>query len=233
MIRLTLNFAGRSIRNYNFDQDVICIGREASCDIQIDNLGVSRRHATIEQEDGQFFLQDLQSHNGIFVKGRRVERHRLNDVDEFFIGKYSIEFETMELTVQEPEPEAVEPDENENLQDMTFRMDKSEIDRLLGKSALANMPKLSQIAPDGEQWTVHLNGQYFLIGKHPKSTIKLKGLLAPTFGAVLIRTEKNFHLLTLSKRIGLKVNGARAFEKQLDEGDVIEIGKRKFRYSLR
>jgi len=233
MIRLTLNFAGRPIGNYNFEQDEICIGREPGCDIQIDNIGVSRRHASIEIQDGQYIVRDLKSHNGVFVKGQRVEQHRLSDVDEFFIGKYSIEFESLNVTVQEPEPDALQVLKGDDMQDMTFRLDKAEIAQLLGASALANMPKLSQIAPEGESWTVQLEGHYFLIGKHPKSTVRLKGLFAPRFGAALIKSDKTFHLLTLSKSLGLKVNGAEIFEKQLEEGDVIEFGKRKFRYSIR
>jgi pSer/pThr/pTyr-binding forkhead associated (FHA) protein len=233
MIRLTLNFAGRAIGKYNFDQELICIGREPTCDIQIDNIGVSRRHAAIEREDGQYVLKDLQSHNGVFVKGQKVEKHRLGEVDEFFIGKYSIEFESLKVTVQEPVPDVPATLEARTGQDMTFRLDKAEIDRLLGASALANMPKLSQIAPEGEKWTVQLEGHYFLIGKHPKSTIRVEGLLAPLCGALLVRCEKHFRLLNLSRWLGLKVNGAKVFEKQLEEGDVLEFGKRKFRYSFR
>ena len=233
MIRLTLNFAGRSIGSYNFDQDVICIGREPTCDVQIDNIGVSRRHAAIEIQDGNYVLKDLQSHNGVFVKGQKVEKHRLREVDEFFIGKYSIGFESLSVTVQEPVPALAAELEKQGGQDMTFRLDKSEIERLLGASALANMPKLSQIAPEGEKWTVQLEGHYFLIGKHSKATIRAEGLFAPLCGAVLIRCDKNFRLLNLSRRLGLKVNGERIFERQLVDGDVLEFGKRKFRYSFR
>ncbi len=233
MIRLTLNFAGRSIGNFNFDQDVISIGREPACDVQIDNIGVSRRHATIEAEDGSYYLKDLQSHNGVFVKGQKVQTHRLGKVDEFFIGKYSIEFESLTVTAPEPVPEVADVLKKDGHQDMTFRLDKSEIDRLIGASAVASTPKLSQVAPEGECWTVQLEGNYFLFGKHPRSTVKVEGLFAPMFGAVLIRSDKRFHLLNLSKRMGLKVNGEKIFEKQLEDGDVLEFGKRKFRYSLR
>lgn len=233
MIRLTLNFAGRSIGNFNFDKDVICIGREASCDVQIDNIGVSRRHATIEAENGDYYLKDQESHNGVFVKGKKVEKHRLGEVDEFFIGKYSIGFESLSVTVQEPGPDLNQLIQKDKGQDMTFRLDRTEIDRLIGASALANMPKLCQIAPEGQNWTVQLEGHYFLFGKHPKSTVRLEGFLAPIFGAVLIRCEKKFHLLCLSRRMGLTVNGQKIFEKQLENGDVLAFGKRKFRYSLR
>ena len=50
MFRLTLNFAGKSVQKFNFDQDAVCIGRDPSCDILIDNIGISRRHATIDPD---------------------------------------------------------------------------------------------------------------------------------------------------------------------------------------
>ena len=43
-------------------------------------------------------------------KGGIDARHRLAETDEFFIGKYSIEFESIDVTVQEPLPD-VEVDE--------------------------------------------------------------------------------------------------------------------------
>jgi pSer/pThr/pTyr-binding forkhead associated (FHA) protein len=230
---LTLNFAGRPIGKFNFEQEVVCIGREPTCDVHIDNIGVSRRHATIERTEGRYVLKDLKSHNGTFVKGQKVQHHKLGDSDEFFIGKYSIEFETLDLSVQAPEPQAVTEFEENGMQDMTFRLDKTEIERLIGASAMANIPKLAQIAPEGEKWTVQLEGHYFLIGKHPKATIKLTGLFAPLFGGVMVRSAEAFHLICLNKRTGMKINGQKFLDQVLNDGDIIEIGKRKYRYALR
>jgi len=52
------------------------VGREPECDIYIPNKTVSRDHAEIEvNADGkQHFLTDLDSHNGTFVNGNRINR---------------------------------------------------------------------------------------------------------------------------------------------------------------
>jgi membrane-bound lytic murein transglycosylase D len=50
------------------------IGRIEECDICIQNEFVSRAHASAEFEDGQWWVKDLKSSNGIFVDGKRVER---------------------------------------------------------------------------------------------------------------------------------------------------------------
>jgi len=50
------------------------IGRDASCDVHLDDPLVSRRHASIEFADGLWWLNDLGSRNGTLLNGRRVSR---------------------------------------------------------------------------------------------------------------------------------------------------------------
>ena len=87
MIRVTMQFGGKPIRKYTFDKPLISIGREQGCDIVVENIGASRRHATIEKTENGFVLTDLKSHNGTFVKGEKVFHHELTDSDEFFISE--------------------------------------------------------------------------------------------------------------------------------------------------
>lgn len=50
------------------------IGRSPSCDITINDIAVSREHAVIFHDDeGNTFLTDLNSSNGTFVNGKRLE----------------------------------------------------------------------------------------------------------------------------------------------------------------
>lgn len=50
------------------------IGREADCDLVVDDPRASRRHAQLEvQPDGRVVLRDLDSANGTFVDDRRIE----------------------------------------------------------------------------------------------------------------------------------------------------------------
>ena len=57
---------------------------------------VSRRHARIVLQDGQYFLEDQGSTNGTFVnRGRRLEpgqRQPLRDGDEIIVGKTFLRF---------------------------------------------------------------------------------------------------------------------------------------------
>ena len=76
--------------------EITSIGRDAmQNDIAIDDEAVSRQHARVKLEDGQFVLYDLASTNGTFVNGEQIYRHVLADGDRITIGE--TEFIFMEV----------------------------------------------------------------------------------------------------------------------------------------
>jgi len=68
------------------------IGRSPECDIFLDDVTVSRRHAEILHEGEIYRIRDLGSLNGTFVNRQRVESAELHDDDEVQIGKYRLTF---------------------------------------------------------------------------------------------------------------------------------------------
>ena len=55
------------------------IGRERGCDVELADTQVSRRHAEVSLVNGQWVVRDLQSSNGVFVDGRRVDSAPIGD----------------------------------------------------------------------------------------------------------------------------------------------------------
>ncbi len=53
---------------------VITLGRDEGCAVRFDDALVSRRHAEIGFADGAWRLTDLDSRNGTFLDGQRVQR---------------------------------------------------------------------------------------------------------------------------------------------------------------
>ena len=68
------------------------IGRSPDCDVFLDDVTVSRRHALVVRRNGQFFIEDKGSLNGTFLNRRRIESGPLEDGDELQIGKYKLTF---------------------------------------------------------------------------------------------------------------------------------------------
>lgn len=68
------------------------IGREPHCDVFLQHASVSHRHAEIQREGGEYYVEDLESTNGTMVNRERIERQRLCDGDVIAVGKFRLRF---------------------------------------------------------------------------------------------------------------------------------------------
>ena len=68
------------------------IGRSPDCDIFLDDVTVSRKHAVLVHRDEAYYIEDQGSLNGTFLNRRRIESGRLENGDELQIGKYKLSF---------------------------------------------------------------------------------------------------------------------------------------------
>ena len=68
------------------------IGRSPECEVFLDDVTVSRRHAELVREGETFSIRDLGSLNGTYVNRRRIESAVLENDDEVQIGKYRLTF---------------------------------------------------------------------------------------------------------------------------------------------
>jgi ribosomal protein L40E len=83
---------GRSGETFPLEGERVTVGRSPDCDIFLDDVTVSRKHAAITKDGNAFSIQDEGSLNGTFVNRRRVEGAELEDGDEIQIGKYRLTF---------------------------------------------------------------------------------------------------------------------------------------------
>jgi pSer/pThr/pTyr-binding forkhead associated (FHA) protein len=74
------------------DADSTTAGRSTKSDIFLDDVTVSRRHATFERSGTSFTVRDLGSLNGTYVNRERVDDAVLKAADEVQIGKYRLTF---------------------------------------------------------------------------------------------------------------------------------------------
>jgi pSer/pThr/pTyr-binding forkhead associated (FHA) protein len=73
--------------------EITSTGRHEASDILLDDVSVSRHHAIFTRTaSGRITLRDLNSLNGTYVNGKRVEETALHSADEVQIGKFKLVF---------------------------------------------------------------------------------------------------------------------------------------------
>ena len=70
------------------------LGRSGECDVVLHDRSISRKHAVLTCQDGQWFVQDLGSTNGVSKGGKKAERIELSDGDEFALGDLPLRLRT-------------------------------------------------------------------------------------------------------------------------------------------
>ena len=81
---------GHPVRQRPFTGPTMVVGRDPKVDLFIDNLGVSRRHATVSWEQGEFYIEDLGSSNGTWGGKERIGKHRLDHDTKARLGKFEL-----------------------------------------------------------------------------------------------------------------------------------------------
>jgi pSer/pThr/pTyr-binding forkhead associated (FHA) protein len=77
---------------FRLDQPVTAAGRHLDSNIVLDDITVSRRHAEIRCETGEFQVVDVGSLNGTYVNGEPIHSAVLTNGDEIRMGKFRLMF---------------------------------------------------------------------------------------------------------------------------------------------
>jgi len=83
---------GRAGETFVPENERTTIGRSPECEIFLDDVTVSRKHAVLVRTPEGFRIEDQGSLNGTFVNRRRIESGELSDGDEVQVGKYRLTF---------------------------------------------------------------------------------------------------------------------------------------------
>lgn len=90
--RLVLSLKGAQVTEAYLVPGRCVIGRTSDNDLQVESKYVSRHHAQIVTTSDGSWIEDLNSTNGIFVRGKRVRRHRLAEGDVVNIGLHELTY---------------------------------------------------------------------------------------------------------------------------------------------
>ncbi len=99
MFSLKITTGDQRVRNYEFTKAAVTVGRETENDIVLDDLRVSRHHLLFQLEQDTLRVTDLNSGNGTFLNGQRMEIHsavKLEEGNRVKLG--STEIEILDVT---------------------------------------------------------------------------------------------------------------------------------------
>ena len=88
--QLSIYYAGE---RFSVNKDRFIIGRgKQSSDLTIKDPNVSRQHAMVEFLNGQYYIVDMGSTNGVEYAGQRVQRKVINEGDVFKVCDHELRF---------------------------------------------------------------------------------------------------------------------------------------------
>jgi pSer/pThr/pTyr-binding forkhead associated (FHA) protein len=246
MAKLYLKFEQSVLKEIPLTQAATTIGRLPDNTVQIDNLAVSGHHAKIYFNDGHYVIEDLGSLNGTYVNNKRVGKATLIHGDQVLIGKHVVEFKNegalaLGASVAKPGPAAPKLDatvvlDTRRAQEMIAEKGAplATARTVTGESVAAGerIGLLTVASGKTDQSRYVLTGKMTMIGKSSMATIRLKGMFAPTTAALISKRDNKYFIAPSERKIKLKVNSEDSpNQRELKEGDVIEVGSFKATFS--
>ncbi len=258
MAKLYLRFEQNDqvLKEVPLTQATTTIGRLPDNSVQIDNLAVSGHHAKIAWDQDHYVVEDLGSLNGTYVNNERVGKATLKHGDQVKIGKHLVEFKH-----EGPVPNfaaAAKTGPATPKLEATMMLDTKQAREQLADK---NMPANAGSGPLGisrpawmsdpfaaskdriglldilegktDQEKYVLAGKMTMIGKSSMASIKLKGFFAPTTAALISKRDNKYFISPSEDKAKLKINGEEVVsQRELNAGDIIEVGKVKAAFSF-
>lgn len=207
--------------SYDFSQPVISMGRDPDNDIQIPLTTVSRNHARIFWEMGDYFLEDLGSTHGTEHNGSRIprgEKRMLRDGDRIKVVTFAITFKTTANTSLDRQP-------GEKTEALARRMAQEVLSRLGGDSADPPALRIMNGPDEGKRYELAEDATELVLGRSPECDITLNDQNVSRRHCLIKRDWHGFTAQDLGSKNGVLRNGTAIQGAQLiKDGDEIQIG---------
>ena len=88
--RVIIEVDGKIVGERKLDKPILTVGRLSGNDIQVPSQRVSRLHAKIRWENNVWVIEDVESLNGLVIRGQLVERHVLSNGDRIHVAPTAV-----------------------------------------------------------------------------------------------------------------------------------------------
>jgi len=239
----------QKLRDLLILKETVIIGRSKEADIQIlDNL-VSRKHARISRTVDKYYVEDLQSANGVFLNGKRIKKKTsFSENDEIRIGLkvFKLDESSSELSdftaIRTENITKKYPNDYVGLKPMSFNIPARSFIALMGpsgcgKTTLMNMLNGANPATSGKVYIhgLELTSNFDLLKQKiayvPQDDIVHKELTVnkSLFYAAKLRMNKDTTNKEIKQRINEVCKNLNINDKEIRENKIKDLsgGQRK------
>lgn len=229
-----IDFVGKTAQPYKVSKNSIWIGRDPNGDIVLDAdaVMVSRRHAEIRNDNGNYFVFDNGSFNGTLVNGQRISAPTPlyhNDEVQLGLGGPVLRFNM---------PSRIAPKGASHAGQRGVAVSQmGDLDAMLAEGGSKTMvfkagdisQQISKAKADSAQPTLLMSltfgsKQELVIGRAENNDIRLDGLQISNQHARLVRTASGIDIEDLNSTNGVFIDGIRITRRALTLNDSVQIG---------
>jgi pSer/pThr/pTyr-binding forkhead associated (FHA) protein len=244
------------VREVPIGTTAVVIGRDESADIRVEDKKVSRRHASFKLIDGEPWVEDLGSANGVKINGKRInKRQKIVGDDKVKVGGYQVTLrdlsENTGATNAKDDPRAT----NERARakssnvgaDLSDGISRDEVtpNRTQALGAVAVKSKKGPTLPDdgrspvleaidepvkGERFVLH-SGEN-IIGRLEECDIPVLDGSVSRQHARVVYARDRVSVSDLGSSNGTFVNDTRVEMAELTNGDSLRVGNIRFKVEL-
>ncbi len=219
-VRLRVVNAGEQEQSelvYEFEQDLVRIGRGPAADVRLPDPTVSALHAAIRLRGSRYVLLDEGSTNGTWVGGRRLpvgRPHPLSDGEEIQVGIFRIRFDG---AVAVAEPTAV---------DRTGALARVLVRRVLSGEEDLQPPRLLLLNGSRAGETIELPPPpaRLVVGRATDCDVVLDDADASRRHCELLVRLESVQVVDLGSKNGTFVGDRRIEQASLRHGDQLTVG---------
>ncbi|MEM7360442.1 MAG: FHA domain-containing protein [Pseudomonadota bacterium] len=213
-------------KQFELGEGRVTIGRTDDNSVVLADPGVSRQHAAIEYDDGDYYVVDLGSSNGVFLNSQRVEKGKLKYWDEIQIHNFVIKFMAKPgLGAADDDVAAVDAESDKT--EFINITDEKQLEKLRQKTKQCF---LNYEDATGATQKMMLKKPRIIIGKAKHADIKLSGWFTPAVAATIERQGNTYELVPTKR--GKVIFQNKAIEKpaQLTDGSGFIVRDMEFEF---
>jgi pSer/pThr/pTyr-binding forkhead associated (FHA) protein len=213
-------------------RDEITIGRKEGNTIRLTDRNVSRRHARLRKLNGTYFVEDLQSYNGVKVNGRRIGGEvELKAGDQITIGDYQLALQLDDgVTIPDTTTPAVAMPNGQSEAATAMMAVPGAVLPVPAAAAQAVPPlRLVMTSPPAPGAEFSLVRPVTRIGRAEGLDVWINHRSISREHAEITHEGGTLRIRDLGSANGVRVNNRDVQEAELKPGDTIELGQVRFR----